>query len=54
MNIYQYHKEIVEILQYQNKLKRIKIGDPILQNGQQYIPKEKSIHQFSKNYFQRE
>ena len=37
----------------QNKLKWIRIGDPILQRGEQYIPKEKPIQQCSKNYFQR-
>ena len=36
-----------------NKLNWIRIGDPILQRGEEYIPKQKPIQQCSKNYFQR-
>ena len=37
----------------QNKLNWTRVGDPILQRGEQYIPKEKAVQQCSKNYFQR-
>jgi hypothetical protein len=38
---------------HQNKLNWTRVGDPILQRGEQYIPKEKAVQQCSKNYFQR-